>query len=246
MNKAKPIKLHLGCGETYLDGYVNIDFPKEEHTIAAVKADRYVDFRILHYPEGSIQEIRNHHVLEHFNRVQALVLLMRWHAWLVPGGILVVETPDYESCAEDFLATKDLRDKFALLRHVFGSHEAQWALHYDEWFEDKYSFLLDMIGIAVREVARTRNNVSKRVNYRGGKLLDTLVSLVPPSIRDSVGMNTLPNILCVAEKRPGQVDHNAVAREIFSLYLVGKERGGGGILEVWMKEFQSLWERTAT
>jgi len=243
MDKTKPVKLHLGCGETYLEGYVNIDFPKEEHTIATAKADRYVDLRTLRYPKESIEEIRNHHVLEHFDRVQALVLLMRWHEWLVPGGTLVVETPDFEGCAEDFIASKDLREKSVLLRHVFGSHEAQWALHYDGWFEEKYRFVLEKLGFTVREVVRTKNNLSKRAGYKGAKPLDAIASFLPQSIRDSVGINTLPNILCIAEKREKAVDHSATARDILSFYLVGKEKKNMAILNVWMGEFETLWNK---
>jgi hypothetical protein len=27
----KPLRLHLGCGQTKLAGYVNIDYPSSEH-----------------------------------------------------------------------------------------------------------------------------------------------------------------------------------------------------------------------
>ncbi|MCX6800174.1 MAG: methyltransferase domain-containing protein [Candidatus Falkowbacteria bacterium] len=89
------MKLHLGCGGTYLDGYINVDFPTSDKTIMNVKADIYQDIRTLNYPENSIDEIRNHHVFEHFNRVDALKVLLQWRGWLKPGGKLVIETPDF-------------------------------------------------------------------------------------------------------------------------------------------------------
>ncbi len=89
------LKLHLGCGEEYLDGYVNIDYPASEHSVMRVKADRYADIRTLTYPDNSVDEIRMHHMFEHFERGEALQLLLRWRRWLKPGGILLIETPDF-------------------------------------------------------------------------------------------------------------------------------------------------------
>jgi predicted SAM-dependent methyltransferase len=71
----KPIKLHLGCQEKYLEGYVNIDLPQSEHTVRKAKVDVYADVRTLSYPVGSVDEVRSHHLLEHFSRQEALLLL---------------------------------------------------------------------------------------------------------------------------------------------------------------------------
>ena len=60
------MKLHLGCGGTYLEGYVNIDYLTTEQTIMNVKADIYQDITTLEYDDNSIDEIRSHHMFEHF------------------------------------------------------------------------------------------------------------------------------------------------------------------------------------
>ena len=72
-------KLHLGCGTTYLNGYINIDYPESEHNHIKPICDRYEDITKLSFDEGSIDEIRLHHVFEYFGRVQALALLIKWH-----------------------------------------------------------------------------------------------------------------------------------------------------------------------
>ena len=79
-------KLHLGCGQRYLEGYVNIDFPAAEHTVQEQSvADRHADLLCLSYPAGSIDEIRLHHVFEHFDRHTACALMASWQSWLKVG-----------------------------------------------------------------------------------------------------------------------------------------------------------------
>ncbi len=144
-----PLKLHLGCGENHINGYINIDYPPVEHTVQATSgADIFADITTLHLPQESIDEIRSHHVFEHFDRQQALALLCNWHLQLKIGGTLIIETPDFERSAKLILLDDALsyKEKQAILRHIFGSHEARWAIHCDGWYEAKYRHVLPLLG----------------------------------------------------------------------------------------------------
>jgi glycosyltransferase involved in cell wall biosynthesis/predicted SAM-dependent methyltransferase len=141
------LKLHLGCGETYLPGYTNIDFPSEHHTVQRTsKADIHADIPELRYPPGSVEEIRLHHVFEHFDRGTAVRLLIEWYDWLKVGGMLVIETPDFEKCAQTFIRSSGEGDRLKVLRHIFGSHEAAWAVHLDGWYQAKFELFLGSLG----------------------------------------------------------------------------------------------------
>src|SRR5579859_5581695 len=85
------IRLHLGCGERYLEGYVNVDFPPDTQALMDTsKADMHADLTKLEYEPDSVQEVRLHHVFEHFDRPTALRLLLDWYDWLIPGGLLTI------------------------------------------------------------------------------------------------------------------------------------------------------------
>ena len=144
------IRLHLGCGEVYLSGYVNIDLPPEEHTVMrSVKVDMCADITRLQFPEGSIAEIRLHHVFEHFDRPTALRLLMQWYSWLEEDGGLIIEVPDFEQSAGQILSKGlSTQQKMVILRHIFGSHEAEWAFHRDGWYRDKFDLVLHALGFS--------------------------------------------------------------------------------------------------
>ena len=139
------MKLHLGCGGTYLDGYVNIDFSPNEKTIMNIRADVYCDIRDLNYEDDSIDEIRSHHLFEHFNRVDALRILIKWRRWLKSGGKLVIETPDYFWCSVLFPLVPH-KFKMKIGRHIFGSQEDFWGCHLDFWYKSKFKRVLSKIG----------------------------------------------------------------------------------------------------
>ena len=44
------LRLHLGCGEQHFDGYVNIDYPSDQHNVMQVKADYQANITQLDFP----------------------------------------------------------------------------------------------------------------------------------------------------------------------------------------------------
>lgn len=140
------MRLHLGSGDDYIPGYTNIESPQNKH----LKADVYADIITLSYPEESVEEILLGHVFEHFDRPTALFLLGEWNAWLKPGGTIRILVPDFEENARAFLSSRtSFQDKQKLLRHIFGSHEAGWAVHCDGWYYDKFKFVLEKMGFVI-------------------------------------------------------------------------------------------------
>lgn len=151
-----PLKLHLGCGEQYFSGYVNIDYPPSEHAVMDVKADYLADITKLDFPENSVDEIRLHHVFEHFNRVTALAMLIKWHRWLKVDGVLHIETPDIMGSAQALVSNADWKIKMGAIRHLAGDQSSPWAYHVDHWFAERYTHTLSKFGFHEIEVINWR------------------------------------------------------------------------------------------
>ena len=222
----KPIKLHLGCGRRYLRGYINIDLPPEKQELMKAKADVYKDIRNLEYSENSIDEIRNHHLLEHFTRQEAIKLLLQWRGWLKPGGFLVVETPDFEESAKLFL-NADLKTKFKIARHIFGSSESDWAIHRDFWTKEKFEFVLTKLGFEIVSIKQF-NSVLGRIP----KTSFLIKKFLPQKIR-KIFADDLPNILIKAKKLDKTINEKEMTKEILTMSLVGSEKE---ILDIWLKQ----------
>jgi len=141
-------KLHLGCGETLFPDYINIDFPPSQHNVMTVVPDAYADLKNTSLLPNSIDEIRSHHLFEHFNRVFALSMLIKWHECLKPGGSLVIETPDIMGCARTLVSNGDLKVQTGIVRHLAGDQAADWAYHLDHWFPDRFNFTLSTLGFS--------------------------------------------------------------------------------------------------
>ncbi len=165
------VRLHLGCGQNHFNGYINLDYPPSEHTvIRRLGADAFVDIRQLDFPASTIDEVRLHHVFEHFERPVALALLIRWHTWLKTGGRLVIETPDFEASARRALdAAEDYDDQLGTIRHLFGSHEAAWAVHYDGWFEARFRNTLEALDFGELEFEHIHSAIVDNIIVRAVK-----------------------------------------------------------------------------
>ncbi|MBI5606846.1 MAG: FkbM family methyltransferase, partial [Deltaproteobacteria bacterium] len=117
---------------------------------ATAAADIFADILELDFPDHTVDEIRLHHVFEHFDRSRALALLIRWHSWLKVKGKLHIETPDIIGSARTLLSEMSYKTKQAVLRHAFGSHEAYWAYHLDGWYKEKFEHILSKLGFTVQ------------------------------------------------------------------------------------------------
>jgi len=168
-------RLHLGCGDVRLPGYLNVDFPPEDGVASGTSApDLEADILALDCADASLAEIRLHHVFEHFERAVALALLVRWLDWLEPGGLLVVETPDFERCIETF-AERTPEQQSLILRHLFGSQEAPWARHLDGWSETRFREVMGSLGFERIEVDATSSD-------EAGLLVNVLVHARRPAV----------------------------------------------------------------
>jgi hypothetical protein len=150
------IRLHLGCGAQYLPGYINIDYPASEHVVGVSAADVTGDITQLSFPIGSVAEIRLHHVFEHFNRITALALLVKWHDWLQIEGKLIIETPDLMKSAEQLVSDIPYKQKMAIVRHLEGDQAARWASHIGQWWDERFENTLSQLRFHILDVTHTQ------------------------------------------------------------------------------------------
>lgn len=81
------VKLNIGCGNDYKDGYVNIDQNN------AVRCDKVIDLEEakLPYDDNSVDFILALHVLEHIENI--VPLMNELHRILKQGGTMHIEVP---------------------------------------------------------------------------------------------------------------------------------------------------------
>ena len=82
------MKLHLGCGHTHLDGFVNIDITPMPGVDLALDLDNGCR---LPFPGNSVGDIFGYHVLEHIK--DRLGLMQELHRVARPGARAVFSVP---------------------------------------------------------------------------------------------------------------------------------------------------------
>jgi len=210
---ANNMKLHLGCGERHLDGYLNIDYPSAEHTVQTKSvADQFADITAIKYESDTIDEVRLHHVFEHFSRAQACALVAAWHGWLKAGGVLHLEVPNFRRTALAILSPfVPFKEKMVGIRHIFGSQEARWAVHLDGYCPARLKKLLTAFGFEVVSVEKN--------SYKGTYNLEIIAKKASPT-------------------RPKE-EHAALAEQYLSQFCLDDSPTEKSMLGVWLKEFSA-------
>ncbi|MBR0190715.1 MAG: methyltransferase domain-containing protein [Thermoguttaceae bacterium] len=86
------IKLNLGCGTDYKEGWINID-NNSDYNISKLDLNWNLS-RGLPFPANSVDFIFNEHFLEHLSVEQGKVFLKSCLKVLKPGGVIRIAMPD--------------------------------------------------------------------------------------------------------------------------------------------------------
>lgn len=90
------MKLNIGAGSVPVEGFTPVDI-KNGQTAYPLSVE-----------DGSVDEIRASHVLEHFPHGQVSAVIADWFRALKPGGTLKIAVPDFQKIAEQYLAGEDV------------------------------------------------------------------------------------------------------------------------------------------
>lgn len=114
-------KLHLGCGEDYIEGLVNIDLYAPRADVRTAVTD------LSKFESGTVEYIEANHVIEHLTFEETESALAEWARVLAPGGWIVVSCPDLDRIVRRWKQRPAERKEW--LRMIYGSQEHPGMFH---------------------------------------------------------------------------------------------------------------------
>jgi len=136
------ICLNIGCGGVVKPGYINLDIQK----ISGI--DVVGDARILPFKDEVIDRIESFHLIEHFDKFEAYVLLNEWFRVLVDKGRLIIECPDLKGNIKRFLEGDEfsINTFFGLQRNPYDYHKYGYTIESLSELLEKYGFKVNYTG----------------------------------------------------------------------------------------------------
>lgn len=127
------VKLNLGSGESPIDGYANID--------RKTGGEVYP----LDYEDGTVDEIRASHILEHFDyaRGENLEVLKNWVSKLKPGGVIKIAVPDFAIISKGYLN----KEKMNTAGYIMGGHTDENDYHKSLYDAESLRSMLSSAGL---------------------------------------------------------------------------------------------------
>ena len=95
------MKLNLGCGGEYKEGYINID------AFNSTVADELMSATALKFADNSIEIIEARQLIEHLGFIESIYALAECFRVLEPNGILIIETPDIMNSFKKYVEGDD-------------------------------------------------------------------------------------------------------------------------------------------
>jgi len=167
--------LHLGCGTTLIDGYVNADFfgGFKFWKINKQNADWMLDFRYpLNCPHNTWNGVFTEHALEHLYPDQVLSLLLELNRTMIEGALIRIVVPDLEYCIDRYQSI-NLDMKASSACQIWDLTQ-NW-MHLSVWNYDLMRIYLEEAGFCnIKKVSygegRDRIIIKDNLNRKNGSL----------------------------------------------------------------------------
>ncbi|PEP85131.1 class I SAM-dependent methyltransferase [Bacillus toyonensis] len=134
-------KLHLGCGQTILEGWINLDIMPMEGVDIIADLNQ-CKAKPLPFEDNSVDEFFASHVLEHIQ--QSLDLMEELHRIAKPNATMICHVP-YGSSDDAFEDPTHIR-QFFLNSFAYFSQPIYWRADYGykgDWLIEKISLVVD-------------------------------------------------------------------------------------------------------
>lgn len=118
------IKINMGCGwRNFGPDWVHIDSGDYEHLDHKSVTD------LSQFKDSTVDLIYASHVIEYFDKIQVVPLLMEWHRILKPGGKLRLAVPNFAVIAKLYSSNAFSIDDF--IGPLYGRMQMgpQWIYH---------------------------------------------------------------------------------------------------------------------
>lgn len=176
------LRLHIGCGDKPLPGWVNID-----RVARAPGVTTDLDITDLPYADQSVDAVLAEHVFEHFTFAEER---LAWHEIarvLRTGGTLTLEVPDFEWVCETFLEANDdwrvfytvgakddyagcgraLDQRWGILQTMFfGNQNGSGQFHHSAYTEAKLRAIAASLGFQTVALRRLFNKGGQALRAR--------------------------------------------------------------------------------
>ena len=135
------MKLHLGCGKRYLEGYLHVDIAEFEHIDYQLPIDDLSTFK-----DNTAEEIYASHVLEYFDRNDVINVLTEWKRVLKPSGILRLAVPNFPKLVEVYQSSKELTSILGPLYGKWDIGNQEFIYHKTVYDENSLKNVLEEVG----------------------------------------------------------------------------------------------------
>jgi predicted SAM-dependent methyltransferase len=229
--------LNLGCGRTYHNSWINIDF---------VSSSEYVEVHNLlngiPINNYDVDVVYHSHILEHFSKKDGFHFIEECYRVLKTNGIIRIAVPDLETIAKEYLSNLQL----AIDGNVEAKRNYEWIKLelLDQMVRNENGG--DMKNYLYQPILENESYVYKRIGSEGKTIRESFLNRNVPTnemkqiqLKVSVMPTLLNKVKRIITKIKVQKQKSSLTEQDVKALKIGQFRLGGEIHQ-WMYDRYSL------